>query len=600
MTSSESASRLEQSELSRPETGRPVVYGTQGVISSGHYLTSMAGMRMLLSGGNAFDAVVASGFAAAVIEPIAAYSLTAEGVFMLYHAESGQMLSLSGQGTAPGKANVDFYRSKGFENIPTGPGPDAPLSFTVPGVVAAYLSMLERFGTKTVGEVLAPAVHYAQFGIPMYDYMRGRLRAPASKEQFDHFPPGGTDIFFENGEPLSAGSLIVQNNLGTTLKKMAEAESAAAGHRSNGVRAARDEFYGGSIARMLIDNVERVGGIMSMEDLAGFEAKYEEPLKTTFMGHEIHGQSTWTQGIVVHQALNILEGFDLRAMGHNSPQYIHTVLEAVKLAFADREAYYGDPDFVTVPTDGLLSKQYAAERAKLIDAAKARVELPSAGDPWRFSKLEGRPTEMPVIAGGDGASGDDGGTTHIAAIDRDGNMACATPSGGSFAKSVFFPDLGCSPSTRIEMFNFNDGHPNRLEPGKRPRTTLINYIVSKNGVPVMTVGCPGGDHQAQANIQLMLNALVFGMNPQEAIEAPRFATEGVTNSFYPHVYYPGRVSLEAGFSDSTRDALAGLGHREIVTAASCGMGATIAVRDPETGVLATGGDPRRACYAIGW
>ena len=401
MTSSESASRLEQSELSRPETGRPVVYGTQGVISSGHYLTSMAGMRMLLSGGNAFDAVVASGFAAAVIEPIAAYSLTAEGVFMLYHAESGQMLSLSGQGTAPGKANVDFYRSKGFENIPTGPGPDAPLSFTVPGVVAAYLSMLERFGTTTGREVVATAVHYAQFGIPMYDYMHGRLRVPASKEQFDHFPPGGTDIFFENGEPLSAGSLIVQNNLGTTLKKMAEAESAAAGHRSNGIRAARDEFYGGSIARMLIDNVERVGGVMSMEDLAGYEAKYEEPLKTTFMGHEIHGQSTWTQGIVVHQALNILEGFDLRAMGHNSPQYIHTVLEAVKLAFADREAYYGDPDFVTVPTDGLLSKQYAAERAKLVDAAKARVELPSAGDPWRFSKLEGRPTEMPVIAGGD-------------------------------------------------------------------------------------------------------------------------------------------------------------------------------------------------------
>ena len=600
MTNAESASGLEQSELSRPETGRPVVYGTQGVISSGHYLTSMAGMRMLLTGGNAFDAVVASGFAAAVIEPIAAYSLAAEGVFMLYHAESGQLLSLSGQGTAPGKANVQFFRSKGFQNIPTGPGPDAPLSFTVPGVVAAYLSMLERFGTKTVSEVLAPAIHYAQYGIPMYDYMRGRLKFPAIREQFDQFPPGGKDIFFDNGEPLSSGSLIVQKSLGTTLKRMVEAESASAGHRSNGIKAAREEFYCGSIARMLIDNVERLGGIMAMEDLAAYEAKYEEPVKTTFMGHEIHGHSTWTQGIVVHQTLNILEGFDLKAMGHNSPPYIHTVLEAIKLAFADREAHYGDPDFVTVPTDGLLNKRYAAERAKFIDAANAYVELPSAGDPWRFSTLEGRPTETPIIAGGNGASGDEDGTTHVAAIDRDGNMACATISGGSFIKSVFFPDLGCSPSTRIEMFNFNDGHPNRLEPGKRPRTTLINFMVSKNGVPVMTVGCPGADHQAQANVQLMLNTLVFGMDAQEAIEAPRFATEGVTNSFYPHVYYPGRVSLETGFPDGTTEALTRLGHREIVAVATCGMGATIAVRDPETGVLATGGDPRRACYAIGW
>jgi gamma-glutamyltranspeptidase/glutathione hydrolase len=601
MTILESSSRLEQSEVSRPPTGRPVVYGTQGVISSGHYLTSMAGIRMLLSGGNAFDAVVAAGFAAAVIEPIAAYSLLAEGVIMLYHAQSGELLSLSGQGTAPGKATVEFYKSRGLDEIPTGPGKDAPLSFTVPGVVASFLSLLERYGTKSVGEVLAPSIHYADFGIPMYDYMRQRLDVPGSIQQFGLFPPGATQVFYENGKPLSNGTLIVQKALGNVLKRMVAAENAAAGHRLSGIQAARDAFYKGDIARNIVERSKRVGGILEMDDLAGYEAKYDTPVKTSFMGYEVHGHSAWTQGPMVQQALNILEHFDLKGMGYNSSAYIHTVLEALKLVFADRQAYYGDPDYATVPIDGLLSKEYAAERAKLIDPNKAHPGLPSAGDPWRYSKRTKPQAQAAAPVGSNGGnSGDDGGTTHIAVLDRNGNMVCATPSGGSFSKSVFFPELGAAPSTRIEMLNFVDGHPNRLEPGKRPRTTLINYIVSKGGNPVMTIGCPGGDHQSQANLELILNTLVFGMNPQEAIEAPRFATESVTNSFYPHVCYPNRVSLEPGFSEGTVEALKALGHKEIVPAASCGMGATVARCDPETGVLSTGGDPRRACYAISW
>jgi gamma-glutamyltranspeptidase/glutathione hydrolase len=288
-------------------------------------------------------------------------------------------------------------------------------------------------------------------------------------------------------------------------------------------------------------------------------------------------------------------------MGHNSPAYIHTVVEAVKLALADRQAYYGDPDFSTIPIDGLLSKEYASERAKRIDPNRACPELPAPGDPWRYSRSAGAPPASPakVAGGSDGDASDDSGTTHIAVLDRDGNMVCATPSGGAFAKSVFIPELGCALSTRIEMFNFDDGHPNRLEPGKRPRTTLVNYIVSRNGTPIMTVGCPGGDHQAQANVQLVLNTLMFGMNPQEAIEAPRFASESVTNSFYPHTYFPGRLAVEQGIPSDTVESLRSLGHgveRTVV----CGLGATVAHRDPETGVLSAGGDPRRACYAIGW
>ena len=601
MTTSINVAAMEQGNTAQQTTGRPVIYGTQGVISSGHYLTSMAGMRMLLSGGNAFDAIVAAGFAAAVTEPIASYSLAAEGVFMLYHAESGDLLSLSGQGTAPRLATVDWYRSQGQEEIPTGPGPLAHLSFTVPGVVAAFLSMLERYGTKTVGEVLEPSIHYAERGIPNYEYMLERIDSPGTRSQFDEYPPGGTDVFFDNGDVPRPGSLLVQKGLGSILRKLVEAESAAAGHRVDGVRASRDCFYTGEVAQIIHDCAHSVGGILGLKSLASYEAKYENPLKISFMGHEIHGQRTWTQGAVLMQALNILENFDLREMGHNSTAYIHTVSQALNLAFADREAYYGDPDFAVVPVDGLLSKEYARERATMIGRNRAFSKLPPPGDPWKYSSLSGAPAKaperVPTASGVD--SGPESGTTHISTIDRDGNMVCATPSGGGFGKSVFFPELGCSLSTRIEMFNFEDGHPNRLEPFKRPRTTLVNYIVSKDGVPVMMTGCPGGDHQAQANLQLMLNTLLWGMNPQEAVEAPRFASQSVTNSFYPHTYYPGQLGVEPGISQSARYELSAMGH-DVVTVGSAGMGATVSTRDPDTGVLASSGDPRRACYAIAW
>ena len=593
---------IDKGDTVRPPTGRPVVYGTQGVISSGHYLTSMAGMRMLLNGGNAFDAIVAATFAAGVTEPLANYSLLAEGVFMMYDSRSGDLLSLSGQGTAPAKASVDFYQSRGFDEIPTGPGSDAPMSFTVPAVIAALTSMLERYGTKTLGEVLAPAIHHAEFGFPNYEYMLQRLDSPGTRQQFDLFPPGGMNIFFDNGEVPQPGSMLVQKNLADMLKQMVAAENACNGSRIDGIRAGHDAFYKGDIAKSIAAYSRQVGGILGEGDLANYEPEYGEPVKGTFLGHEISSHSTWTQGIMALQILNILECFDLKAMGHNSPQYTHTVLEACKLAFADREAYYGDPNYATVPIDGLISKEYAAERAQQIDPERASPELPAAGDPWKYSAVSmpaNGTAQIPVgVAAGE--SGNSSGTTHIACIDRDGNLVCATPSGGSFSKGVFFPEQGAAISTRIEMFNFIDGHPNRLEPGKRPRTTLINYIVSKDGTPVMTVGCPGGDHQAQANVQLMLNTLLFGMNAQEAVEAPRFATESVPDSFYPHVYYPNRVSLEEGYPTENWDVLRALGHGELVQAATCGMGATVTTRDPATGVLSAGADPRRACYALGW
>ena len=583
------------------QSSRPVVLGSQGIVSSGHCLTSMSAARMLLSGGNAFDAAVAAGFAAAVVEPAASYTLCSEGTFMVYHAATGHVRALSGQGVAPGKANIDLFESKGLDKIPTGPGPNAELSFTIPGIVDALLLMLETYGTKTLAETLEPALEYAQRGMPMYERLRESLMSTATLDQFRLYPPGGLDVFYQDGEAPAVGQPLRQPQLAATLQALIDAERAASGSRVDGIAAAREAFYRGPIAETIVRCAQSVGGLFSAEDMASYQAGFDEPLKTDFMGFEVFGQPTWTQGAVLLQALNILEGFDLKSMGHNSADYIHTVTEALKLAFADREQFYGDPKFSTVPIDGLLSKEYAKARAALIDGAIAMPEMPEPGDPWRFSALSSNGASRPVAipAGGTASKADEQGTTHFAVIDRDGSMVAATPSGGVWGKSVYFPEIGCALSTRSEMFVLERGHPNSLEGGKRPRTTLVNYLVAKNGVPFLTAGCPGGDAQAQANLQLILNSLVFGMDPQEAVEAPRFATQTLINSFYPRVYLPGQLNVEKGTPADVRTELEKRGHKVTEVNAS-GTGAIVTRRDPESGGMAAGADPRRDTYAIGW
>ena len=459
--------------------------------------------------------------------------------------------------------------------------------------------------------MLAPAIHYAKHGIPNYEHMLGSLRSPSIRQQFDQFPPGGREMFYNHGLVPRPGSLLVQPGLANTLQIMAQQGSPASGNRMEGLELARQAFYQGSIARTIAESAQRVGGILGLEDLAAYRSQFGEPTKTTFRGYEVWGHRTWTQGPMLMQTLNMLEGYDLKAMGHNSPAYIHTVTEALKLAFADREAFYGDPDYATVPLDGLVSKEYAATRAALIDSSRACPEMPSQGDPWSYSKEASgearrevrRAASPPVPVAADGGEGEDvsgeEGTTHVTVLDREGNMVCGTISGGSFSSSVFFPDLGCTLSTRIEMFNCEEGHPNVIEPGKRPRTTLVNYLVCKDGQPLMTMGCPGGDQQVQANLQILLNYLIFDMDPQEAVEAPRFGSRSHPDSFYPHVYYPGGLRLEPAIPEATAHALRGLGH-QVERMEHCGSGATLGVRDPETTVLSAGGDPRRASYALGW
>ena len=578
-------------------TTRPVVSGTQGVVATGHPLVSMAGMRMLLAGGNAFDAAVAAGFAAAVVEPTASYTLCGECVAIVHDARSRETHALSGQGTAPALATIARFRERGLDRIPTGPGADAHLSFTVPGAVDAYLTLLETHGTRTLSEVLAPALHYAEHGFPMYEYMHRLLAIPETRSQFDVYPPGGTAVFYPGGRPPEVGELFVQPALGATLRRLAEADAGSRGHRAAGITAARARFYRGDIAAAIGGFSARLGGLLRAEDLAPYRARLEPPVRMTFAGREIVGQPAWTQGPVLMQALGMLATLDLRALGHNSARYIHVVTEALKLAFADRERHYGDVP--GVPMAELLSASYARERAALIRPDRAMAEAPAPGDPTgRGATTSGTRATVRGSAAGAAAGGADG-TTHIAAIDRDGNMICLTPSGGVFRKSAFAPELGCTLSTRSEMFVLEDGHPNGLLPGKRPRTTLISYLICEDGVPTTTVGCPGGDDQAQADLQIVLNLLVFGMNPQQAVEAPRFSTQTLVNSFWPRAYRPGQLNVEPGIPEATRAELRTLGHA-VSEIGACGIGAVVTRRDPATGALSAGADPRRPTYALAW
>src|SRR6266478_4223092 len=457
-------------------TTRPVVSGTQGVVSAGHPLVSMAGMRMLLSGGNAFDAAVVAGFAAAVVEPTASYTLCGECVALIHDARTRETMALSGQGTAAALATVSLFRERRLERIPTGPGANSHLSFTVPGAVDAYLTLLETHGTKSVSEVLAPAVHYAEHGFPMYEYMHGLLAIPETRSQFDIYPPGGTAVFYPGGRVPEVGELFVQPALGGTLRRLIEADTKSRGHRTAGIAAARERFYRGDLAATIGAFSERVGGLLRASDLAGYRARLEAPLRTTFAGREILGQSAWTQGPVLMQALGMLATFDLRALGHNSARYIHVVAEALKLAFADRERYYGDRDDALASIGDLLAPAYLKERAALIRSDRAAGEAPAPGDPrHRGAAPRSTGATAGVRTTGVSAAAADG-TTHIAAIDREGNMICLTPSGGVFRKSAFAPELGCTLSTRSEMFVLEDDHPNGLVPGKRPRTPLVGSL----------------------------------------------------------------------------------------------------------------------------
>ncbi len=531
-------------------TTRPVVAGTQGVVSAGHPLVSMAGMRMLLSGGNAFDAAVAAGFAAAVVEPTASYTLCGECVALIHDARRGETLAVSGQGTAPALATPAFFRGRGLDRIPTGPGPDAHLSFTVPGAVDAYLTVLETFGTKSLAEALAPAVHYAEHGFPMYEYMRRMLAIAESRSQFDLYPPGGTDVFYPGGRVPEVGELLVQPALAATLAaagRKPTARAAGTGRPASAPRASASTAatWRARSARSPSGWAGSCGRRISPDTALGSSRRYGRPSPDARSSASPRGR----RGPCSCRRSAMLETFDLRAMGHNSRAATSTSWRRRSSSRSPiASATTGTPpprrrrsrSCSPPPTRGSApsSSAWTARRPRLPAPGRPAATRRGGADERDGARSVGAGAEVPAD-----------GTTHIAAIDRDGNMICLTPSGGVFRKSAFAPELGCTLSTRSEMFVLEEGHPNGLVPGKRPRTTLVSYLICEGGVPTMTVGCPGGDDQAQADLQLVLNVLVFGMNPQQAVEAPRFSTQTLVNSFYPRVYRPGQLNVEPGIPE---------------------------------------------------
>ena len=580
---------------------RPIVWGTRAMVGGGTQLTAQAGMRILWKGGNAVDAAVATALAAGVMEPTAHYSLGGEVAFLFYDRKAGAVRSVVGQGWAPSGANIDRYLDKWGE-IPPGVA-----STTVPGVVSALLTMLTNYGTMSFAQVVESALDFASNGFPAYQLLSRAIASPERMANLNKYPESAR-IYLPGGEPPVLGSMFVQKDLARTLSLMVGAEQQSLGKgltRASAIQAARDVFYKGDVAHRMAEALERLGGFYNYEDFAEYESPLEEPISVSYRGHQIYTNRTWTQGITLLQTLNILEGFDLAALGHNSPQAIHLQVEALKLAFADREQYVGDPAFVDVPVEGLLSTEYTALRRALINPNRAEAQYPP-GDPrkmlavvegWR-SNNGSRPAAMePEPVGGDGD-----GTTYLSVVDGEGNMVSCTPSTfGGLSQGMILGDTGILINCRGSYFWLDENNPNSLAPRKRPRTTPCTFIVLKDGQPFMTLGTPGGDSQPQSNLQVFNNIVDFGMNVQEAVEAPRFCSTSFPRSPWPHRAYPNRLEMEGRVSEELVDSLRDRGHEvEVVAPWGISNGFAPILVNPETSVYHGGADPRKESVMLGW
>ncbi len=571
-------------------SSRMTIMGTRHVISAGHYLAAHAGFQILEAGGNAIDAGVAAGIA---IDVLQTDKVNFGGVApqIIYTARDRKVNCIDGLGVWPKAVTPDYFMKKHGGKIP--PGVERCV---VPAAPDAWITALEHFGTMSFREVATAAICFARDGFPMHPLMSQFIKD--NREAYERWP-SSRKVFLPKGRPPEAGEVFVQADLGRTLQFMADEEKKAARKkgRKAGLRAARDAFYKGDIARAVAGFIEKEGGLMRCEDFAEFRVKFEPTVRARFDGIDLHACGPWSQGPVLPMALNIVKGYDLKAMGHNTPEYIHVVTEALKLAFADRHHHFGDPRFVKVPIRGLMSEKYAQHRRSLISVEKAWPEMPPASDPATLAQLEHRcvPPPQPEDAPGPGD------TSYLCVIDRHGNAISCTPSDGS-DKTPIIPGVGILCSGRGTQSWSDPDHPCSVAPGKRPRLTPNPALAFKNGRAYMPFGTPGGDVQTQAMLQVFLNINVFGMAPQDAIEAPRFSTYSYPGSFEPHSYFPGRLYLESRIDKSTGDALAQRGHKvhwwdEMTWLA--GAVCTI-VADYKTGVLHGGADPRRPAYVLGW
>jgi gamma-glutamyltranspeptidase/glutathione hydrolase len=562
---------------------RPAIRGTRHMAAACHYGAAHAAFQILEAGGNAVDAGVAGGIALGVLQ-CDLVNVAGVAPIILYDAASAAVHTISGLGTWPKLTDASVFQREHGGTIPHG-----VLRTIVPAAPDAWITALRRFGTMSFGEVAGAATRFARDGFPMFPMLADMI---ALHEADYRRWPSNAAIYLPNGRPPRVGELFVQADLGRTLQYMADAEKAASGKgRDAGLAAARDAFYRGDIAAAIVRYHRENGGWMREDDLAGFHAEIEKPAKLSFGGVDVYACGPWCQGPTLLQALSLLDPGVLEDFGQNSVDYIHTLTEALKLAFADREHHYGDPRFVDVPLDRLLSPEYAAVRRQLIRPDRACPEMPPAGEAsagFGFTPSAGSP----------GISRD---TSYVCVVDRHGNVFSATPSDSSYDGPVV-PGTGLCPSTRGTQSWADPAHRSSAAPGKRPRLTPNPALAIKPGEWAMPFGSPGGDVQCQAMLQVLLNVAVFGMDPQLAVEQPRFASYSFPNSFQPHDYYPGRLHIESRVAAATGEALAARGHdvrwwpeTTWRAGAVCGI-----VADHRTGILTGGADPRRASYAIGW
>jgi len=571
------------------QTMRPVIRGTQYAVTSMASQATMAAERILRSGGNAFDAIVAGQAVLALVDA-ASNGIGSDAVLLLYSARDRKVWSLNAEGTAPKLATIDWYRKHQNGKIPVD---DTLLSATVPGVVDAWTILLTRWGTKSFTEVLAPAIDLAERGYPLSEAYARHMGG----EQLLKYPTSAR-IYAPGGKRWKEGEVFKNLDFARTLRRLADAEKDVKSHEA-GLKMARDRFYKGDIAREMARFSEQNGGLLRYEDFASYTAKVEEPVSLTYRGYEMYKNPSASQGPAELFALNLLERYDLKAMGHNSADYIHASVEAMKLAMADRDTYLGDMDFIRVPFEGLLSKKYAEERCQLIAMDKASFDF-RPGEPEKyiadFSRVN-RPRDVTIEGGAD----HEGDTSYIAVVDHEGNAISFTPSLHSgFGTKVVLGELGFVLNCRGDYFSLVPGHANALEPGKRPRSTLQGTLVMKGGKPFLVTGSPGGDDQCMRTMQTFLNVVEFGMNIQQAIEAPRWSTRSFPASPFPHTMYPGEVSVESRVPESVRTELVRRGHKLFVNGPwTMGSNGAILI-DPLTGSLSAGADPRVSAQALAW
>ena len=568
------------------DSRRPTLYGRRHAISSGHYLASAAGYAILEAGGNAIDAGCAAGIALAVL---CTHEVNFAGVApIMIRTAAGELRTIDGLGHWPAGIPADlFMREHGGEI------PDGILNAVIPAAPDAWITALRDYGTMSFGEVASEATRFARDGFATYEYLAEQVAKHA--DDYRRWQ-SSADVYLPGGEPPAVGQRFVQTDLAGTLQYMADEErAAAAGGRIAGLDAARAAFYTGDVAERIVSYHEQHGGYLTREDLAGFHSRYEPPVTVRWRDHEVVTCGPWCQGPVLAQALLMLERAGLDGLERDGAPYAHLVIEVLKGAFSDREHRYGDPRFVEVGMDELLCEGHLAARVGAIDPERAFPGLPDA------IGAEAVPLAAPMTPTSDvgAASRRALDTSYVCVVDQWGNAISATPSDGSTTSPVI-PGTGVVASDRGIQSRPDPAHPSGVAPGKRPRLTPNPAMAIRDDGSLFAFGCPGGDMQVQAMLQVFLGVLHFGLDIQEAIDAPRFSTWSFPNSFAPFEYLANRVMIEDRFEPSVADELGARGHdvRRWPQFTRDAAAVEAIYRDQQTGFLRAGADPRQPAYAI--